>query len=198
MLGKLFPPRCVVTGKKQLKMVPLLGQFMWLSGAFFLDRSNRQKSIDTLNNALTKLKKTKGGLFIFPEGTRSYSATPTLLPIKKGAFHLAVQGQIPIIPCVVSNTSPLYSLKLKNFNRGTIHIKVLDPISTVGMTKEDVPKLTAEVEKKMQAAIQELGYSEVSGEPKKQISLSSTETSANVEEQNNETTSLLSGEAVKK
>lgn len=167
VLGKIFPPKCVVTAKKSLKYVPLLGWFMSLSGTFFIDRASRQKSIGTLNRALADLKSRQGGLFMFPEGTRSKSLTPTLLPFKKGAFHLAVQGQIPIIPVVVSNTSNIYSMKEKNFNRGTIKIKVLDPISTTGLTKEDVGKLCHDTEDKMKHAVIELGMSEVSGEHKK-------------------------------
>lgn len=164
MLGRIFPQRCVVTAKKQLKYLPFLGWFMSASGTFFLDRSNRESAINTLNHALNQLKEDKGGLFMFPEGTRSYSATPVLLPFKKGAFHLAVQAQIPIIPLVVSNTSNLYSLKLFNFNRGEIDIKVLDPIPTAGLTKDDVPRLTEEVYAKMNEAVQELGMSKLRGE----------------------------------
>lgn len=161
MLGRIFPPKCVVTAKKQLKYLPFLGWFMSASGTFFLDRSNKKSAIDTLNEALNQLKLNKGGLFMFPEGTRSYSSKPVLLPFKKGAFHLAVQAQIPIIPLVVSNTSNLYSIKLFNFNRGEINIKVLDPISTEGLTKDDVPKLTEEIYTKMNKAVSELGMSKL-------------------------------------
>jgi lysophosphatidate acyltransferase len=164
MLGRIFPPKCVVTAKKQLKYLPFLGWFMSASGTFFLDRSNKKSAIDTLNEALNQLKLNKGGLFMFPEGTRSYSSKPVLLPFKKGAFHLAVQAQIPIIPLVVSNTSNLYSIKLFNFNRGEINIKVLDPISTEGLTKDDVPKLTEEIYTKMNKAVSELGMSKLRGD----------------------------------
>lgn len=164
MLGRIFPKRCVVTAKKQLKYIPFLGWFMAASGTFFLDRSNKEKAIQTLNNALDNLKANKGGLFMFPEGTRSYSSKPALLPFKKGAFHLAVQAQIPIIPLVVSNTSNLYSTKLYNFNRGEINIKVLDPIPTEGLTKDDVAKLTQDVYEKMNKVVAELGMSKVYGE----------------------------------
>ncbi|TID28712.1 hypothetical protein CANINC_002339 [Pichia inconspicua] len=164
MLGRIFPKKCVVTAKKQLKYIPFLGWFMSASGTFFLDRSNKESAIQTLNKALDKLKTNKGGLFMFPEGTRSYSNKPILLPFKKGAFHLAVQAQIPIIPLVVSNTSNIYSLKEYNFNRGEINIKVLDPIPTEGLTKDDVTKLTHEVYDKMNQAVSELGMSKVYGE----------------------------------
>ncbi|CDK25812.1 unnamed protein product [Kuraishia capsulata CBS 1993] len=160
MLGRVFPKKCVVTAKKQLKYVPFLGWFMSLSGTFFLDRSNREKALSTLHRALEELKSSEGGLFMFPEGTRSYATDPKLLPFKKGAFHLAVQAQIPIIPIAVSNTSTVYSPKTKTFSGGVINIKVLEPISTEGLTKEDVPHLVEKVQKQMDQAIQELGFSE--------------------------------------
>ncbi|ODV85290.1 hypothetical protein CANARDRAFT_28555 [[Candida] arabinofermentans NRRL YB-2248] len=174
ILGKVFPKKCVVTAKKQLKYIPFLGWFMSLSGTFFLDRSNKEKAISTLNNALSDLKENKGGLYMFPEGTRSYAQKPTLLPLKKGAFHLAVQAQIPIIPLVVSNTSNIYSISQKNFNTGTINIEVLDPIETKGLTKDDVNRLVEETQSKMQAAIMSLGMSEVDGE-ERQIRLTDEE-----------------------
>ncbi|ESW97514.1 1-acyl-sn-glycerol-3-phosphate acyltransferase [Ogataea parapolymorpha DL-1] len=164
MLGRIFPKRCVVTAKKQLQLVPFLGWFMTLSGTFFLDRSDREKAIRVLNKALDDLKATSGGLFMFPEGTRSYSSRPTLLPFKKGAFHLAVQAQIPIIPLVVSNTSNIYSLKERNFNTGTIKVKVLEPISTEGLTKDDVNKLVEATYAKMEEEIRKVGMSVVAGD----------------------------------
>lgn len=194
MLGRIFPQKCVVTSKKQLKYIPFLGWFMSASGTFFLDRSNRQSAIDTLNTALTDLKTRKGGLFIFPEGTRSYSSTPTLAPFKKGAFHLAVQAQIPIIPLVVSNTSNLYSMKLFNFNSGEINIKVLDPIPTEGLTADDVPALTKKVYDSMNKAVKELGMSVVYGEevvPQIEEVEEEEEAAAAVENEEEESTVVL-------
>ncbi|KAF6014548.1 hypothetical protein HII12_001372 [Brettanomyces bruxellensis] len=182
ILGRVFPPKCVITAKNSLKYVPFLGWFMYLSGTFFLVRHNKKKDVSTLNRALAQLKQRKGGLYMFPEGTRSYATRPTLLPFKKGAFHLAIQGQIPIIPIVVSNTSNIYSMKLKNFNRGTVKIKILDPIPTVGLTKDDVPKLCLDTEKKMREAITDLGMSVLSGGESKKV---------NDHENIDETTTLL-------
>jgi lysophosphatidate acyltransferase len=62
-------------------------------------------------------------LFIFPEGTRSASPVPSLLPFKKGAFHLAVQAQLPIVPIVCENYAGLYSSKEKRFNSGEIVVR---------------------------------------------------------------------------
>lgn len=160
MLGRTFPQGCTVTAKKQLKWVPFLGWFMSLSGTLFLDRSNREKAIKVLNDALASLKKEKRAIWVFPEGTRSYSTKLELSPFKKGAFHLAQQGKIQIIPVVVSNTSSIYSPRLGIFNRGTINIKVLEPINTDNLEKDKVGELCDKVYKLMNDELKTLGYSE--------------------------------------
>ncbi|CAL9732164.1 1-acyl-sn-glycerol-3-phosphate acyltransferase [Monosporozyma unispora] len=159
MLARMFPKGCTVTAKKSLKYVPLLGWFMAASGTFFLDRSSRQKSVDTLNRGLRQVKEKKRALWIFPEGTRSYATDLSILPFKKGAFHLAQQGDIPIVPIVVSNTSTLMNPKNKVFNRGVMTVKVLDPVSTDGLTKEDIGAFSEKIRESMVETLQEIGYS---------------------------------------
>lgn len=159
VLGRMFPKGCTVTAKKSLKYIPLLGWFMTLSGTFFLDRSSREKSVKTLNKGLQQIKEKKRALWIFPEGTRSYATDLDILPFKKGAFHLAQQGNIPIVPVVVSNTSTIMNPKNKVFNRGVITVKVLDPVSTDGLTKEDVGKFSEKIRESMLKELKEIGYS---------------------------------------
>jgi len=59
---------------------------------------------------------------VFPEGTRSRS-NGTLLPFKKGCFNLAVSGQVPIVPIVVSNQKSVYDSKNWLFPGGDIKVK---------------------------------------------------------------------------
>lgn len=159
MLGRLFPRGCTVTAKKSLKYMPFLGWFMALSGTLFLERGNRAKSVETLNRGLKNIKDNKRALWIFPEGTRSYSTKLEMLPFKKGAFHLAQQGGLPIVPIVVSNTSTLMNPKLKIYNRGYIVARVLKPIPTADLKKEDVGALCEKVREMMVAELQDVGYS---------------------------------------
>ena len=60
---------------------------------------------------------------MYPEGTRSHQIDNSLLPFKKGAFHLAIQGSIPIIPIVTSSYHPFYNENLFLFESGVIKIK---------------------------------------------------------------------------
>lgn len=168
MLGKIFPPYCSVTSKESLKYVPFLGWFMSLSGTVFLDRKNSARSVAVLQGTAHKhTAKSKQSVFIFPEGTRSGALKPHLSPLKKGAFHLAIEAQVPIVPIVLSNTSNLFQSKKMLLRSGTIKVKVLDPIPTIGMTKNDVSQLCEKVEKLMKEAVAELGYSELAGEAEK-------------------------------
>lgn len=166
MLGRLFPPFCSITSKKSLKYVPFLGWFMSLSGTVFLDRKNSAASVATLSAAGDNhLSRDRQSVFLFPEGTRSRSKVPKMLsPLKRGAFHIAIQAQIPVIPIVISNTSNLFDSVSKTINPGTIKVKVLDPIPTTGMGKEDVAGLADRVEELMKEAVEELGYSELDSE----------------------------------
>ncbi|KAI0480664.1 acyltransferase-domain-containing protein [Xylariaceae sp. FL0804] len=142
MLGCMFPKYCSVTAKKNLKKIPFLGWYMSLSGTVFIDRQNSKDARSAMAGAATEIQRRKQSVYMFPEGTRSYTKEPDLLPFKKGAFHLAVQAGVPIVPVVVANYSNVLYIKDFVFNSGKIPIKVLDPIPTTGLTAEDVPELT--------------------------------------------------------
>jgi len=122
-LGHIFPQHCSVTAKKSLKRVPVLGWYMTLSGSVFIDRVDRTQAMKAFDGAARAMKELGQTVFIFPEGTRSYAAEPFLLPFKKGAFHLAVQAGVDILPVVAENYSKVLNVKAKRFNSGTIRIK---------------------------------------------------------------------------
>lgn len=156
VLGAVFPKNCTVTSKKSVKWIPLLGWFMALSDTVWIDRSNPNSSHAALNHTGEFIRKNSRSIWIFPEGTRSHKTIPELLPFKKGAFHLAVSAQVPIVPVVVSNYSTLYSSKLKIFESGTVVVRVLDPIPTVGKTTHDVNELVVDVREKMEASLKQV------------------------------------------
>lgn len=123
MLGTMFPPYCSVTAKKSLKNWPFLGWFMALSGTVFIDRKNAKDARQAMSGAADEIKTRKQSVYMFPEGTRSYAKDPTLLPFKKGAFHLAVQAGVPIVPVIVANYSHVLYLKDFTFKSGKIPCK---------------------------------------------------------------------------
>lgn len=123
MLGSLFPKYCSVTAKSSLKRVPFLGWFMSLSGSIFIDRNNSKDAREAMAGAANEIRTRRQSVYMFPEGTRSYAKDPTLLPFKKGAFHLAVQAGVPIVPCVVANYSHIMWPKSYTFTSGKIPVK---------------------------------------------------------------------------
>jgi len=157
-LGRIFPPRTSVMAKRELKWTPFLGQFMWLSNAVFVDRKNRQDAVKTFATAADTMKAKRMSIFIFAEGTRSNQAEPTMLPFKKGAFHLAVQGQFPIVPMVMENYHGIYAPEHKRFEGGEYTVRVLPPIPTVGFTSssEDIATLSEKVRQAMVGALEDM------------------------------------------
>ncbi|KAF4981346.1 hypothetical protein FZEAL_2831 [Fusarium zealandicum] len=142
MLGTMFPQYCSITAKASLKKTPFLGWFMALSGSIFIDRKNAKDAREAMKGAANEIQSKRQSVYMFPEGTRSYAKEPMLLPFKKGAFHLAVQAGVPIVPCVVANYSHVLFVKELIFRPGRIPVKVLDPIPTEGLTSADVDELT--------------------------------------------------------
>jgi lysophosphatidate acyltransferase len=123
MLGSVFPTHCSVTAKKSLKNIPFLGWFMTLSSTVFIDRSNSKSAREAMSGAANEMTERGQSVWMFPEGTRSYAEEPMLLPFKKGAFHLAVQAGVPIVPVVVANYSHVLSVKRMRFVAGDIKVK---------------------------------------------------------------------------
>ncbi|KAK5727342.1 1-acylglycerol-3-phosphate O-acyltransferase [Elasticomyces elasticus] len=160
VLGHVFPRYSSVTAKKSLQYVPVLGWFMLLSVALsktvFIERKSREQAVAAFAKAAAQMHSVKQSVFIFPEGTRSYYDHADMLPFKKGAFHLAVQAQVPIIPVVVANYSNVLNVKRKIFNQGTIPVTILEPVQTKGKTKEDVDDLMETVRSSMLAELKRL------------------------------------------
>lgn len=150
MLACMFPQYCSVTAKTSLKYYPFLGWFMALSKTVFINRSSSKDARAAFAQAVETMHKDRQSVYIFPEGTRSYSTKPEMLPFKKGAFHLAVQAQVPIVPVVVANYSNILNIKSKTFNSGIVPVSVLEPIETKGLGKDEVDALAAKVRKLME------------------------------------------------
>lgn len=121
-LGTIFPPYTSVTAKSSLKWVPFLGWFMALSGTVFIDRGNRADALKAFKGAAEEMRRERQSVFIFPEGTRSYANGPELGPFKKGAFHLAVQAGVDIVPVVAGNYSGVLNVEKKRFRAGIIPV----------------------------------------------------------------------------
>jgi lysophosphatidate acyltransferase len=129
---------------------------VYFSNTVFINRANHSSAIAAFDSAAQYMTSEKQSVFIFPEGTRSYYSKPDLLPFKKGAFHLAVKAQVPIVPVVCANYSSILSFKYLYFHAGRIPIRVLKPVETKGLTSADVEDLMKFVREEMLKALREL------------------------------------------
>ncbi len=71
-----------------------------------------------------------------PEGTRSI--TPKLAPFKKGAFHLAMQAGVPVVPIVIQNSSDIMPKGDMIYRPATIRVEVLPPIDTSSWSADTI------------------------------------------------------------
>ncbi|XP_061056856.1 1-acyl-sn-glycerol-3-phosphate acyltransferase beta [Eubalaena glacialis] len=138
-LMEVLPDRCVQIAKRQLLFLGPVGLIMYLGGVLFIDRQRSRMAMTVISDVGKCMVREKLKVWIYPEGTRNDNGD--LLPFKKGAFHLAIQAQVPIIPVVYSSFSSFYNYKTKLFTPGTVKVEVLDAIPTTGLTIADVPEL---------------------------------------------------------
>ncbi|EIW76203.1 acyltransferase-domain-containing protein [Coniophora puteana RWD-64-598 SS2] len=152
-LARSFPRQASIMAKKELQWSPL-GPWMYMSGAVFIDRGNHARAQRSLEAAGEEIKRRGVFLHIFPEGTRHMQEAPGLLPFKKGAFNLAVQAQIPVVPVVFENYWRGYRSGV--LGTGTFKVRVLPPIPTAGLSKDDVADLTTRVRDTMLEALRDI------------------------------------------
>ncbi|XP_069556973.1 1-acyl-sn-glycerol-3-phosphate acyltransferase beta [Brachyistius frenatus] len=160
-LMEILPDRCTMIAKKELIYAGTVGLICWLGGIVFINRKKTSDAKNVMADAAKTMLDDQVRLWVFPEGTRNQSGD--LLPFKKGAFHLAVQAQVPIIPVVFSNYSNFYLRKEKQFNSGTIRLKILPKIETKGMTTDDVASLSDKSFNVMRAAFVNVSVTQSNG-----------------------------------
>jgi lysophosphatidate acyltransferase len=146
--GLVAPPNTTVIAKRELQWAPLLGLFFKATGVIFINRKDRQGSIDQLTEAANNIRTRGVSVAIAPEGTRNPKGEG-LLPFKKGPFHLAIKAQVPIVPCLSSSLYPLGSFSERRLRPGVMQVKFLPPISTAGYSDEDLEKLMTQTREAM-------------------------------------------------
>lgn len=152
VVGAAVPRRTVTVGKKSLAWVPFFGQIFWLAGNVLIVREDASKAKSAMLRTSRKLREQGANIWIFPEGTRSKGRG--LLPFKKGAFKMAIDAGVPMIPVCAS--SYINRMDLSRPKSCEAIIKSLAPIPTEGMTEADIPALMKLCRDRMEACIHEL------------------------------------------
>jgi 1-acyl-sn-glycerol-3-phosphate acyltransferase len=139
--------------KKELFRLPVMGWLMTLAGDIPLKRGFGPSAIEAMAKCREVLAH-RVSVMIFPEGTRS--ATAEMLPFKDGAFRLAIDAGVAILPLAVHGTATALPKHDWRFGRSTAVVKVLEPVDTTGLTPTDVPALKEKVRAMIGAAREEL------------------------------------------
>ncbi|MCA9595488.1 MAG: 1-acyl-sn-glycerol-3-phosphate acyltransferase [Myxococcales bacterium] len=136
--------------KEELFKIPLIGQMMHFGGDIPLKRGAR----DSVERMMDECKKTLAGglpVMLFPEGTRSPNGE--LLPFKNGAFQLAIEAGVPVLPVALAGTRNCRPKGSKWFGRARALARVLEPVDTRGMTGADVERLRDSVRDRIRGAL---------------------------------------------
>lgn len=149
--GSFYPGRTVVTGKRELIRIPIFGWMFKAMGNIMIDRSHHASAVHQLGEAAERVKREGLSVWIFPEGHRNNG--PHLLPFKRGAFHLAVMAGVPVVPVATQRYGRWVDIAARRIVPGTMCVDILEPVSTEGMTEEDVPALTARVQQAIEDAL---------------------------------------------
>jgi 1-acyl-sn-glycerol-3-phosphate acyltransferase len=126
---------------------------MRLAGDIPVKRGEGRSAVEALR-ACRKVLADRVSVMIFPEGTRS--ATGDMLPFKDGAFRLAVDTGVPILPLALTGTGPALPKRGFLLGRSVAEVRVLEPIETEGLTTKDVPALRDDVRSRILAARDQL------------------------------------------
>lgn len=149
----ILPGSARFLAKKELFRIPIFAQGMKAVGMIPIDRSNSKKARSSLDKAVQDIKNGVS-VIIFPEGTRTRDGN--IQPFKKGGFILAIQGQIPIAPMVLSGAMQVMQKKKLYLQKGSINIEFLDPVDTSKFRYENRNELIDGIRDKIVARYKEI------------------------------------------
>jgi 1-acyl-sn-glycerol-3-phosphate acyltransferase len=137
-----IPKEFLFLAKSQLFKIPFLGWHLHRAGHVSVPLEDARAALKTLAKAADLIRKGRSTL-VFPEGGRSESGE--LREFKDGAAFIAIRAQVPIVPLALIGMRAILPMHTLRFRRGTVKVRIGQPISTEGMTLKDREELTAEV-----------------------------------------------------
>lgn len=124
--------------KQEIRKIPFLGYACYRIGHVYIDRKNQEAAIKSLETAKGQIHSGTSVLF-FPEGTRTDSSA--LKPFKKGAFKMALDLGLPVLPITLNGADYVMPNKTLSLMPGTVEMTIHPSISTEGMTDDDIEDL---------------------------------------------------------
>ncbi|MBI3651217.1 MAG: 1-acyl-sn-glycerol-3-phosphate acyltransferase [Acidobacteria bacterium] len=136
--------------KKEVFKYPVFGPGIRMMGVIPVDRSNSVLAVESAKRATEKLRRGKSYM-VYPEGTRSKDGQ--LLPFKKGAFMMAIEAGVPVVPVTVSGATKIMPKGAFKVFPSTVHIIIHEPLSTTGYARDNVNELMQRTREKIYSAL---------------------------------------------
>jgi putative phosphoserine phosphatase/1-acylglycerol-3-phosphate O-acyltransferase len=152
VIGALVRRDLTGVAKVEASRDPRFAPIGFVTDVVYVDRSNSKQARAALKPAVDRLR-AGTSIAIAPEGTRS--PTPRLGRFKKGAFHLAMQARVPLVPIVIRNAGDVMWRGSFVIRPGTVDVAVLDPISTRGWKVSELDERVAGVRAMFARTIEE-------------------------------------------
>jgi putative phosphoserine phosphatase / 1-acylglycerol-3-phosphate O-acyltransferase len=149
-IGSLLRRDFTGVAKKEAARDPRFAPIGALLDVVYIDRANSKRAREALRPVVDRLRDGTS-IAMAPEGTRT--PTPRLRPFKKGAFHVAMQAGVPVVPVVLRNAGQLMWRGEAVVHPGTLQVAVLEPIPTEGWRVEDLGERVAEVRARFEATL---------------------------------------------
>ncbi len=141
-LAAHLPVRYRFVAKRELEGIPVFGRAWKSCGHISVDRGNREAAIESLDQAWREIHEDRLTMVLFPEGTRSPDGR--VKAFKKGAFVLAIQGQVPVVPVAILGSREIMAKGSSRIRSGEIRLRIGKPIPTGGLTLRDRNRLLQE------------------------------------------------------
>lgn len=140
-----------MVAKRSLAQIPIFGWALWLAGFIFIDRSNRETAIRSLDRAARRLRRGTS-IVVFAEGTRSRDGT--LLPFKRGGFVMALKAGVPIVPVTIHGGLEILPKGSLWIRPGLIHVHFGAQVETTEFTYDTRHVLVNRVRAAIEAELQ--------------------------------------------
>ncbi len=133
----------VFVGKQELARIPLFG-FFYKRTCILVDRNSQQSKLQVFKEAQRRLQQ-GNSMCIFPEGGVPDDKSLDLSPFKDGAFRLAIDHQIPIVPITFHDNKKRFSYTFLSGSPGQMRVKIHSPIPTKDKTQGQKREIKKEV-----------------------------------------------------
>lgn len=141
--------------KKEVYRIPLVGRLLLMHGDIVINRASAKEAMQLVHSKGKEWLEKGASVAIFPEGTRSKDGQ--IHNFKAGAFLLAKDAGVPILPIVLSGTTTMLRKGTFWLNwRNRITIKVLEPVSREEVAERSIKEVMADVHDRMVETLAEM------------------------------------------